>query len=89
MNREASLERCLSKLIECPELTMPLSEGTQHLLRESRMVLSFEQHATVEEIMNLISYLGERIENLRLVQEQMIELMTNLLQKERQRTLFD
>jgi hypothetical protein len=85
MDRETRLESCLRRLLNSTELNLDeMEEDTLHLIREARMVIATEQTATLEEIAETLTYVGEQVELVKLTQNLLIERIEDVL-KERER----
>lgn len=90
--REQQIESCLRRLLDSTELNLDeIEPETAHLIREARMLIESERSVTAEEIMNTLVYVGEQVETLRMVQDLLVEKISDLMkenQKLRQKTLL-
>lgn len=82
MDRERLMEGCLERLLQAPELREP-SEGTEAVLRDVRMVLSFERHATADEVYGQLSNLAAEVFALRQEHRRLIAVLTDLVKAQK------
>lgn len=71
--------------------TGDLAEAVRELDRvitQEQLRIDEERGNTVEEIWNTLVYVGEQVENLRLVQERLIEALSDLVKEKKQKGLF-